>query len=167
MRSTYAVLVLLSLGLHTIACSAGDRLEVHGELDLRLIDTDATPSFLEGGLGRQRFDPDHDGLRLGRAFVAARLRLSDTVTTHLVAGTYGDHDKNPVDLTEAYVDYRPYPEGPWRWRMRGGLFYAPISLENRGPGWTNVYTVSNSAIATWRTSASPRSATRGPQTSIR
>jgi len=29
------------------------------------------------------------------------------------------------------------------------MFYAPISLENRGPGWTNVYTVSNSAISTW------------------
>ncbi len=143
------VAVLLSLGLHALACRAGDRLEVRGELDLRLVDSDASPSFLEGGLGRQRFDPDHDGLRLGRAFVVARLRLADTVTANMVAGSYGDHDKNPVDLTEAYVDYRPYPDGPWRWRWRGGLFYAPISLENRGPGWTNVYTVSNSAVATW------------------
>ncbi len=149
MHPARAVAVLLCLGLHALACSAGDRLEVRGELDLRLIDSDATPSFLNGGFGRQRFDPEHDGLRLGRAFVAARLRLAETVTAHLVAGTYGDHDKNPVDLTEAYLDYRPYPTGPWRWRLRGGLFYAPISLENRGPGWTNVYTISNSAIDTW------------------
>jgi hypothetical protein len=149
MRRARPVVVLLSLVTHALACNAGDRLEVRGELDLRLVDSDASQSFLEGGLGRQRFDADHDGLRLGRAFIAARLRLADTVTANLVAGSYGDDDKNTVDLTEAYVDYRPYPEGPWRWRLRGGLFYAPISLENRGPGWTNVYTVSNSAIATW------------------
>jgi hypothetical protein len=149
MRRARTLPVCLVLGLHSLACGAGDRLEVRGELDLRLVYSDASTSFLEGGLGRQRFDPDHDGLRLGRAFAVARFRMTDTVSAHLVADTYGDHDDNPVDLSEAYVDYRPYPEGPWRWRVRGGLFYAPISLENRGPGWANVYTVSNSAISTW------------------
>ena len=149
MRGAYAVVTWVALGMLTLTCQAGDRVELRGELDLRLIDSDATPSFLEGGYGRQRFDEDHDGLRLGRAFLTARVRLSDTVTANAVVGTYGDHDKNPIDLTEAYVDWRPFPQGAWRWRLRGGLFYAPISLENRGPGWTNVYTVSNSAISTW------------------
>jgi hypothetical protein len=148
-RRARRIAALLLLGSHALACHAGDRLDLQGVLDLRLIDSDGSPSFLEGGLGRQRFDADHDGLRLGRAFVDARLRLGDTLTAHVVAGSYGDHDVNAVDLTEAYLDYRPYPEGAWRWRLRGGMFYAPISLENRGPGWTNVYTVSNSAIATW------------------
>lgn len=147
-RARPAAIVFL-LGLHSLACSAGDRFEVRAELDLRLVHSDATPSFLVGGQGRQRFDEDHDALRLGRAFAVARYRFTDTLSAHLVADTYGDHDDNPVDLSEAYVDYRPYPEGPWRWRVRGGLFYAPISLENRGPGWANVYTVSNSAISTW------------------
>src|SRR4051812_27376368 len=135
-------------GLHVAACvlilctqggvaRAGDRVELRGELDLRLVHSDATPSFLEGGFGRQRFDSEHEGVRLGRAFATARVRVSDTVTANAVLGTYGDHDKNPIDLTEAYLDYRPFPQGPWRWRLRGGMFYAPISLENRGPGWTN------------------------------
>lgn len=140
---------VLLLCLQAWTCRAGDRFELYGELDLRLIDTDASPSFLEGGLGRQRFDPDSDGLQLGRAFASARLRVADTVTANLVAGSYGDGDANWIDATEAYVDYRPYPDGPWRWRLRGGMFYAPVSLENRGPGWNNVYTVSSSALATW------------------
>jgi len=148
-RATRAVALACALGLHALACHAGDRIELRGELDLRLVDSDATPSFLDGGLGRQRFGSEHDGLRLGRAFATARWRLSDTVTANAVLGTYGDHDKNPIDLNEAYVDYRPFPDSALRWRVRGGLFYAPISLENRGPGWTNVYTVSSSAIATW------------------
>jgi hypothetical protein len=149
MRATAAVAIVLSLGTHALACHAGDRVELRGELDLRLVHSDGTPSFLEGGFGRQRFDAEHEGLRLGRAFATARVRLGDTVTANAVIGTYGDDDENAVDLTEAYVDYRPFPNGPWRWRVRGGLFYAPVSLENRGPGWTNVYTVSNSALATW------------------
>ncbi len=149
MRCARAVAIVLLLGSRALTCNAADRLEVQGELDLRLVDSDASPSFLEGGLGRQRFDSDHDGLRLGRATFDARLRITDIVTARVVANTYGDDDTNAVDLTEAYVDYRPFPDGPWRWRVRGGMFYAPISLENRGPGWTNVYTVSNSAISTW------------------
>jgi hypothetical protein len=71
------------------------------------------------------------------------------VSTHLVAGSYGDGNEAPVDVTEAYVDYRPYPDDAWRFRVRAGMFYAPISLENRGPGWGNVYTVSNSVVSTW------------------
>ncbi|MFO1406361.1 MAG: hypothetical protein U1F08_02375 [Steroidobacteraceae bacterium] len=127
----------------------GDRIELLGELDLRAVWSDASPSFLEGGLGRQRFDPDTDGAALGRAFGALRYRVTDTVTANLVAGSWGDADEAPVDVTEAYVDYRPFPQGPWRWRVRGGMFYAPTSFENRGPGWSNVYTVSNSVVSTW------------------
>jgi len=143
------VAALLLLGFQALAARAGDRLDVRGELDGRLIFSDASPSFLEGGFGRQRFDPDHEDFRLGRAFVDARLRLTDTLTAHAVIDTYGDGDKHAVDASEAYIDYRPFPGGPWRWRVRGGLFYAPISLENRGPGWSNVYAISDSAISTW------------------
>jgi hypothetical protein len=148
-RVAAAIVAMLALSAQALTCRADDRIELRGEFDSRLIYSDATPSFLEGGFGRQRFDEDHQSLRLGRAFGTARVRLSDTMTANAVVGTYGDDDKNAIDLTEAYVDYRPFPNGPWRWRLRGGMFYAPISLENRGPGWTNVYTVSNSAIATW------------------
>src|SRR6188472_4107934 len=142
MRFAAATIAMLALGAQTLTCRADDRIELRGEFDSRLIYSDATPSFLDGGFGRQRYDEDTQALRLGRAFGTARVRLTDTVTANAVVGTYGDDDQNPIDLTEAYVDYRPFPNGPWRWRLRGGMFYAPISLENRGPGWTNVYTVS-------------------------
>ena len=148
LRLAWAALVACLL-LGPLECGAGDRLEATGELDLRLVSSDASPSFLDGGLGRQRFDPDHEDFQLGRAFAAVRYRVTDTVSAHLVAGSYGDGDEAPVDITEAYVDYRPYPDDAWRFRVRTGMFYAPISLENRGAGWNNVYTVSNSVISTW------------------
>ncbi len=58
-------------------------------------------------------------------------------------------DDNAFDLTEAYLEYRPYPAGGWRSRVKIGAFYAPISLEHRAAGWTNPYLISSSAINTW------------------
>ena len=65
------------------------------------------------------------------------------------ASAWGDHDKNPVDLTEAYLQFRPYPVAGYRFRIKAGAFYAPMSLENRTAGWESPYTVAYSAINTW------------------
>ena len=55
----------------------------------------------------------------------------------------------PLDLTEAYLQFRPYPRDGFRLRLKAGAFYAPISLENRASGWDSPYTLSYSAINTW------------------
>jgi hypothetical protein len=129
--------------------SAGDQLNVTGVLDLRWIHAQAATSYLNGGMGALRFDPDHDGVRLGRAFIAARLRLTDIVTLHTVVDAYGDHDRNPVDMSEFWAEVRPFPTNSLRWRARVGAFYMPVSLENRGPGWSDVYAITPSALNTW------------------
>ena len=129
--------------------SAGDQLNVTGVLDLRWIHAEAATSYLNGGMGALRFDPDHDGVRLGRAFIAARLRLTHIVTLHTVVDAYGDHDRNPVDMSEFWAEVRPFPTNSVRWRARVGAFYMPVSLENRGPGWSDVYAITPSALNTW------------------
>jgi hypothetical protein len=131
------------------AAAAGDQLTLDGALDLRWLHSTAAPSFLSGGMGALRFDPNHDDLRLGRAFLAPRLRLSDSITLHAVVDAYGDHDRNPVDLSELWVEWRPFPTGAVRARTRVGAFHMPVSLENRGPGWSDVYTITPSALNTW------------------
>lgn len=128
---------------------AADELNITGQVDLRWVHATGDLSYLNGGLGTLRFDPDHDDLRLGRAFLATRWRLSDIVTLHSVLDAYGDHDRNPVDVSEFWADIRPYPTGPLRWQARVGAFHMPISLENRGPGWSDVYTITPSALNTW------------------
>jgi hypothetical protein len=135
--------------LSTGECSAQDRLSVDGDLDLRWVHATSDTSYLNGGLGDLRFDSDHEGLRLGRAFLAPTWRIADIVTLHAVIDDYGDHDRNPVDLSEFYLDVRPFPTNAVRWRMRIGAFFMPISLENRGIGWTDVYSISPSALNTW------------------
>jgi len=122
---------------------------VDGDLDVRWVHASGEPSFMNGGLGLTRWDPEHEGIEVGRAFLAPNWRVTDIVSAHAVIDAYGDHDRNPVDLSELYVDIRPFPTNSIRWRARIGAFYMPVSLENRAVGWTDVYSITPSAINTW------------------
>jgi hypothetical protein len=46
--------------------------------------------------------------------------------------TYGQDDQHPLGVTEAYLEYRPYPIDGWRTRVRIGAYYPPVSLEDYG-----------------------------------
>ncbi len=140
---------LLVAGLWIQPAAGADLLAIDGELDLRWVHSTGELSYLHGGVGILRFDPEHEDLRLGRAFFATRLRVSDTVTLHAVVDSYGDHDRNPLDLSEFWAEFRPFPTSAVRWRARVGAFYMPVSLENRGRGWGDVYTITPSALNTW------------------
>jgi hypothetical protein len=126
-----------------------DRHEFTLQFDVRFVATDVERSFTDGGLGLGRFDQTHEDLQLGRAFLDYRGRLTETLDLEVTLDAYGDADKNPLDLSEAFLEWRPYPSSAWRWRARLGAFYPPVSLENRGPGWQSVYSISPSAINTW------------------
>ena len=120
------------------------------DVDVRLVSSQGERSVTNGGLGTLRYDDTQSGLRLGRARFAVSEALGEVWSLHLDASSWGDRDRNPVDLTEAYLQFRPYPfAGGYRFRLKAGAFYAPISLENRSAGWESPYTLSYSAINTW------------------
>jgi hypothetical protein len=119
------------------------------DIDARLVNSDGERSVTRGGLGTLRYDSTQSGLRAGRARFALSEALGQVWSLRLDASAWGDHDRNPVDLTEAYLQFRPYPLGGYRFRLKAGAFYAPISLENRAAGWESPYTLSYSAINTW------------------
>jgi hypothetical protein len=119
------------------------------DLDARLVSSDGETSVTHGGLGTLRYDHTESGLRLGRARFALSETFAQVWSVRLDASAWADHDKNPVDLTEAYLQFRPYPFAGYRVRLKAGTFYAPISLENRTAGWESPYTLSYSAINTW------------------
>ncbi len=146
-RRILAVAILLLAP--AMVARAGDRLELTGLLDLRVVAADGTTSYLNGGLGRTRFDSDHDGVQLGRLMLAGRFRLTDTLTLNAVAESYADGDVQPAGFSQAYLDWRPFPTRPVRFRLRAGAFYPPVSLEHRQVGWTSPYTLSTSALNTW------------------
>jgi hypothetical protein len=124
--------------------------EITARVDVRAVLVDSPlDSFTEGGTGELRFGKDDDGFRLGAVMIDAAGEIVDTVRYGVTARATGDGDRNPIDFTEAYLEWRPYPSRPLRWKTRVGAFYAPISLENRTVGWDSLYSVSPSAINTW------------------
>jgi hypothetical protein len=123
--------------------------DFYAVVDLRAVASDGLPSFLDGGLGELRFDDRHDGVRLGNVSIGYHHDFFDIVHFTADAVAYGDHDRSPVDLTQFYAELRPFPWHSWRSRVKLGAFYAPISLENRLPGWRSAYSLSPSAINTW------------------
>lgn len=148
-RNTQLVLMML-LGLQSATARAVGAHEFTFQADVRyvLASTDLH-SFMNGGLGLLRFDEADDGLALGGLMLDYAGPIGDQWRAGLTLFATGDNDKNPVDVTEAFIEWRPVPRSAWRWRARAGAFYPPISLENRGVGWQNVYALSSSALNTW------------------
>lgn len=123
--------------------------EVEASLDLRLVSSDGRNGYMDGGLGKLRFDSGNEGLQLGRARFAWRGGIGGDWHASVDLSAWGLHDKNVIDVTEALVEWRPVPTSAWRSNLKIGAFFPPISLEHRAPGWTNPYTLSSSALNTW------------------
>lgn len=118
-------------------------------IDASYVSAAGLPSWTEGFVGKLRYDDGNDGLLISRAFVDYEARLTDTVDAHAALEFYDDGLGSIVDATEAYLEWRPVPRSPNRYRLKVGAFYPRISLENTEPGWGSPYTLNSSAVNTW------------------
>ena len=138
--------LLLPMCLAATPCAATDW---EASLDLRLVNSDADRSYLDGGPGLTRFDRNDAVLQLGRARFALTQRFAEIWSAHLDASVWDDKEAHPLGMTEAYLQFRPYPRSGYRLRVKAGAFYPPVSLENRASGWESPYTLTYSAINSW------------------
>jgi hypothetical protein len=118
-------------------------------LDVSYVDANGHPSWLEGSAGKLRYDSGNDGLLVSRGFIDYDYRLADTLTATVNAELYLEDFSSTLDLTEAYLEWRPVPRSANRYRVKLGAFYPRVSLENSDAGWSSPYTLSSSAINTW------------------
>ena len=139
----------LGVACALIASAAANAAKWDFSLDLRAVDSNGRDSYLDGGLAKLRYDDDDSGLHLGRLRAAVTQPLGEVFSAHAEVSGWGDDDKNPIDLTEAFLEYRPYPGNGFRTRVRLGAFYPPLSVESRALGWETPYTLTPSAIGTW------------------
>ncbi|HEV2701111.1 MAG TPA: hypothetical protein VGV09_05750 [Steroidobacteraceae bacterium] len=140
---------LVAAALFVLAVAHAQAADWDASVDLRMVGAHAPTAVPDGGLGMLRYGDDRDGLQLGRARFALSQNLGELLTFKADASAWGQHDRNPLDLTEAYLQLHPYPVGVWRARLKMGAFYAPLSLENRAAGWESPYTLSSSALDSW------------------
>lgn len=128
--------------------AGAQELDLHGYIDFRAVAAPDTRSFVDGGLGKTRFGGDDVGAEFGGAALQAALQFTPEWLA-LSAVQFQTSDQGTLDVLETYVRYRPVSTTPWRWSLKFGAFFPPISLENDGVGWTSRWTLTPSAINSW------------------
>jgi hypothetical protein len=132
--------------------AAGDSLptiDIKGLLDLRGAVSSETQSAEDRGLGKTRYGADASGDRrvlgrLGQASLILQPRITWDLFAYIMVNA-AQEQRTAFDITEAFLQYKPAPTGPWNVRVRAGIFYPQISLENTGLAWT----ITPSAINSW------------------
>lgn len=142
-------LLLLLLAASIAPVAASEQHRVTGAVDISLYHVNGDyESWLHGGSGKLRYDEDHEGLRSNRIFIDYRGRVTDTLWAQGVLNMNNDVSEK-LDVTEAFLEWRPMPASAWRFRSKIGAFYPRISVENVEAGWSNAYGLTSSAINTW------------------
>src|SRR5262249_5141994 len=132
------------------ACSpaCAQDFSLHGFADARLIVSPDETSWVDGGLGKARYGDGNEGARIGAAAGVAGWQI-DAAWLAVADLRYQAALGPALSLTEAYVRLRPVSTSRWRWSIKAGEFFAPVSLENEGIGWTSLWTLTPSAIDSW------------------
>ncbi len=138
--------ILLAVVLGAPARAADFAFDGYG--DVRLVAAPSTGSYEDGDLGKLRYGRDDGAIQPGDLVGEARLLITPELlatATGRVNGRYG----TAADLIEGYVRYRPVSTTQWRWSLKAGAFFPPLSLENDQTGWSSFWTITPSAINSW------------------
>ncbi|HEY5236916.1 MAG TPA: hypothetical protein VIJ62_00930 [Rhizomicrobium sp.] len=109
--------------------------------------TDGEDSYLDGGLGKLRFGGG-DGQAQFDAVGQVHAQILPELSA-VVVGRLDPYHELALDMTEAYLRYRPISTDAWRFTFKAGAFFPPFSLENTDIGWTSYWTITPSAINSW------------------
>lgn len=141
-------LALAAAMLPLCAAAESSRMNYEFGADLSYVDASGHPSWSDGSAGKLRYGSGDDFV-VSRAYADLGIRFADTLRAHVAVESYDDGIGAALDLTEAYIAWRPLPTSANRYRFKLGAFYPKLSLENTAPGWSSPYTLSSSAINTW------------------
>ena len=140
---------IAAAALLTFAAAAGAQdISTGGFADIRGTVNSQQTAAVQGGLGKFRYGGDDSELRLADVNLFGTALLSEDILVYADLN-YDPRQHTAVDLQEGYIRYRPLSLSPWRWSIKAGAFFPPISMENTGPGWTSPWTLTPSAINSW------------------
>ncbi len=116
-------------------------------IDLRLSQTDGERGWLDGGFGKLRHS-DETAADIAQAAILWKPQLTDTLSGYVLLQGVSDAEV-PVGVEEAYLQWKPVPESGFRYGLRLGQMFPPISMEHDGTGWTTPRSLTPSAINSW------------------
>jgi hypothetical protein len=149
------VLIICLLCTFAISpCFGETQLNLHGLFDARFIIADDSQSWLDGGFAKTRYGSKDDAahFRISQAsFVVAPSHDDFSARVHLNIDIEPDRIQtgSRIDVIEGFATYRHVFSPQRRFRVRGGFFFPPISLENRDTAWTSPFSITESAINSW------------------
>ncbi|MFK8018149.1 MAG: hypothetical protein AB8B86_00100 [Pseudomonadales bacterium] len=147
-KTRFSLLLVLSL-MCSVTNASEDKLAAEFLLSTTVGLSDTTRSWLNGGLGKFRFDEDDDK-KLLFDHLAVGIRYKPSLHSSLTIDLFHHNDpEGRLALTQAFWQYKPFRTKHWRSRYRFGIFHAPLSLENRGKFWTSPYTATPSILNSW------------------
>ena len=152
MKNKSLTIVLLLLSFNGFSVEH----QFKGLIDLRLYIVDAidqSESYLAGNYGKYGFD-NGSGISLAQLGLQYHGNwdngLSATIVANGYAGGVKNSDNEAIGLTEAYLNYKSLPnQNGWRYKVKAGIFYPKISMENIATAWSTPYTLTSSSLNTW------------------
>ncbi|MBY0511592.1 MAG: hypothetical protein K2P94_15755 [Rhodospirillaceae bacterium] len=127
-------------------------LDLSGYIEGRAIVGSDTRSWEDGGLGKVRYGSNAGGgvrtLARAEGAVVIEPKFGFDWSGSIVLSVNGQQ-RMALDVTEAFLQYKPAPHSAFGFRARAGAFFPPISQENTGLAWTSPYTLTSSAINSW------------------
>jgi hypothetical protein len=143
-KKLFTVLIFLSCSI------TAAEIEVKGLIEAGYVKADYDKpwlnSWMDRGVGTLRFNDDDKFMITQGAMEISGDLISD-ISFDLV-GNYAPDGEQNIGLTEAYLTYSPLNKG-LKHKVKFGMFYPQMSLENVATGWTSPYTYSFSAINSW------------------
>jgi len=143
-----AVPILLVAALGLAQAGRAQDISGGGYIDLRLVNSSGERAAVDGGLGKTRYGDGGNAFHLAEAALYGNAQLTEDILVFADL-RYEPSQRTAVDLLESYIRYRPLSLSRWRWSVKAGAFFPPISEENTAPGWTSPWTLTPSAINSW------------------
>jgi hypothetical protein len=139
-------LLALALVVGCAPAAAQQSISWQGYADLRIAVPATERGWNDGGLGTTRFGADSNAAFTGA--LAGAFQVTPSLLASATLQIQSDQ-RRPLDLLEASLRWRPVSTDAWRWSVKGGAFFPPVSLENDAIGWTSAWTLTPSAIDSW------------------
>ncbi len=116
-------------------------------IDLRLSQANGERGWLDGGFGKLRHG-DEAAADIAQAAILWKPQLTDTFSGYVLLQGVSDAEV-PVGVEEAYLQWKPVPKSGFRYGLRLGQMFPPVSMEHDGTGWTTPRSLTPSAINSW------------------
>jgi len=143
---TNSLFIILLFAIFTGQAKAQIHHQTTGIVQAGYVASDNQKSFLNKGTGVLRHD--ENSFILQQAVLQVDSTWTSSLSSKLVLNAYTDGDQNFAP-SQVQLKYQPITNTDIKYKLRVGMFYPELSVENTDTGWLSPDTYTQSAINSW------------------